>query len=131
MTALSKVSSFMAPLLDPDSVMNENQIKALHQFDPSQDESNKIRSHNEAGFEHVFKLELPERPKIPSGDPPLNREILSRYLAADGRILDHHQLKSLVFRGGIEEDLRKDIWKYMLGYYHWDMSLEDNKKVRD
>ncbi|CAD5212489.1 unnamed protein product [Bursaphelenchus okinawaensis] len=128
MTALSKVTSFMAPLLDPDAVINEHQIKALHQFDPSTEEMNKLRVHNEAGFEHIFKLELPDRPNIPSRDQPVNTQTFDRFKASDGRILDVHQLKSLVFRGGLEDEVRQVLWKYLLDYWKWDLSVEENKQ---
>lgn len=130
MTALSKVTSFMAPLLDPDAVISENQIRAMHQFDPAQEDGNKLRSHNEAGFEHVFKLELPERPNIPERDQPVTEDTLKRFQAADGRVLDVHSLKSLIFRGGIDNAARPVLWKYILGYWDWDKSLEENTKVR-
>lgn len=44
MTAFAKVTSFVAPILDPDSVLNEKQIRAMARLEqPSDDELNKLR----------------------------------------------------------------------------------------
>ena len=60
-----------------------------------------ISSHNEAGFEHIFQLDLPHRPKI-YRDEAVNEEIWNSFKSHDGRISEPHQLKNLIFRGGIK-----------------------------
>jgi hypothetical protein len=127
LTALSKVTNFMAPLLDPDSA-TENQIKALSMLDPKTDS---LRSHNdERGFEHIFELQLPERPHIVHSDSAVDEEVWNSYRDSEGRVKDVHGLKSLIFRGGVDWSLRKILWKYMLGYYKWDKTDEENKAAR-
>ncbi|KAI1726786.1 rab-GTPase-TBC domain-containing protein [Ditylenchus destructor] len=131
LTALSKVTSIMAPLLDPDTVINENQIRAMSKMDqPTDDESTKLRSHNEAGFEHIFQLDLPKRPEILSRDAPVDEAVWNRFRSKDGRISDCHSLKSLIFRGGITPSLRSTGWKYLLSYYKWENSDDQNRKMR-
>jgi hypothetical protein len=91
-----------------------------------------FRSHNEAGFEHVFQLDLPPRPKILHRDPAVDETVWKKFRSLsgnDGRIADVHGLKSLVFRGGIVPEMRPKIWKYMLGYYKWECSDAENEKV--
>lgn len=119
----------MAPFLDPDSVISENQIRAMSRLEPSDDELNKLRSHNLAGFENIFQLELPKRPEIPSRDFPLTLEDFKQLCDVEGRISDPHRLKSLVFRGGIESKLRPILWKYMLNYFKWDKTAAENEEV--
>lgn len=41
MTLLCKVTDFMQPLLDPEAVINENHIRAIHQLNPEQEETAK------------------------------------------------------------------------------------------
>ena len=39
---------------------------------------------------------------------------------ADGRIaINAEELKQLVFRGGVEHELRSVLWKFLLDYYDW------------
>uniref|UniRef100_A0A915E2X4 Rab-GAP TBC domain-containing protein n=1 Tax=Ditylenchus dipsaci TaxID=166011 RepID=A0A915E2X4_9BILA len=130
LTALSKVTSIMAPLLDSESMINENQIRAMRKLEQTEEESTKLRSHNEAGFEHVFQLELPHRPEILNRETAVNEAVWSKFRAKDGRISDSYSLKSLIFRGGLVSSLRPIAWKFMLGYYKWENSDEENKKLR-
>jgi hypothetical protein len=88
-----------------------------------------FRSHNEAGFEHIFQLDLPARPQILHRDEPVDEAKWAEFRSPDGRITDSHGLKSLIFRGGIVPAMRPTIWKYMLGYYKWECSDAENEKV--
>ncbi|KAE9555787.1 hypothetical protein FO519_001001 [Halicephalobus sp. NKZ332] len=127
LTALSKVTNLMAPLLDP-AAATENQLKAMSMLDPKKNDA--LRSHNEYGFEHVFELELPDRPVIEHRDTPVSYTIWDSFRDPEGRITDVHSLKSLIFRGGIEWELRKTAWKYMLEYYGWNKTDEENRLNR-
>ena len=89
-----------------------------------------FRSHNEDGFEHFFHLDLPERPRIPGRDAAVSEEILNEFRGDGGRFKDVHALKSLVFRGGIEKHLRPLLWKYLLGYFDWNKTAEENQLKR-
>jgi hypothetical protein len=121
----------MSPLLDPEAVINENHIRAMHMLNPEQEEcAKKLRSHNEDGFEHFFHLDLPERPKIESRDQPVNEETLKQFMGEGGRFNDVHSLKSLIFRGGIEKNLRPLLWKYLLNYFDWNKTAEENQLKR-
>lgn len=133
MTMLCKITDFMQPLLDPEAVINENQIKAMHalSLNPEQEErAKKLRSHNEDGFEHFFHLDLPERPKIPGRDAPVSEETLKQFRSDGGKFKDVHALKSLIFRGGIENHLRPLLWKYLLDYFDWSKTAEENQLKR-
>jgi hypothetical protein len=75
-------------------------------------------------------LDLPERPKIPGRDAAVSEEVFNRFRGEGGRIKDVHALKSLIFRGGIEKHLRPLLWKYLLGYYDWNKTSEENQLKR-
>lgn len=47
----------------------------------------------------------------------------------DGSIRDVHSLKVLIFRGGLDPLLRKEVWKYLLGVYDWKKSISENEAV--
>jgi hypothetical protein len=54
--------------------------------------------HDDAGFELVTKLDLPERPQF-SRELPLTEEQWNRFKERDGRFKDLRELKMLIFRG--------------------------------
>uniref|UniRef100_A0A7E4UXG6 TBC1 domain family member 15 n=1 Tax=Panagrellus redivivus TaxID=6233 RepID=A0A7E4UXG6_PANRE len=129
LTALGKVTNLITPLLDPDS-NTDHQLQAMVNLDPVVEDET-LRSHTDnIGFEHIFELQLPERPVIEHGDTPVDEAVWHSFRDEAGRITDVHSLKSLIFRGGIDPALRKTIWKYMLGYYKWDLTDEENKAAR-
>ncbi|KAL3118509.1 hypothetical protein niasHT_000274 [Heterodera trifolii] len=135
MTLASKVTSSLAPLLDPEAVISENQLRVLSQQQPAtdEDESSKLRQFCDSGFEHIFQLDLPHRPQILHRDPPVDKTIFDKFRSLsgnDGRILDSHGLKSLIFRGGISPEMRPILWKYMLGFFKWDRSDAENEHHR-
>lgn len=51
----------------------------------------------------------------------------------EGRLTEVDVLKAMIFRGGIQHELRKELWKYMLNYYEWDSTAKwrtDRRKQR-
>lgn len=54
---------------------------------------------------------------IPRADPPLTRNEWLTFFDEEGRILNFEFLKERVFYGGVENDIRNEVWKYLLGYY--------------
>jgi len=49
---------------------------------------------------------------------------------ADGKITNVAEIKKRIFRGGLEDSLRCEIWKYLLGFYSWDQNREENESKR-
>lgn len=82
-----------------------------------------------AGFENIFRLDLPTRPVIPSRDEPVTMDIWNEMRNSEGKILDSHRLKCLIFRGGIEKSMRLTLWKYILNYYKWQNTDAENEEV--
>uniref|UniRef100_A0A914KWA1 TBC1 domain family member 15 n=3 Tax=Meloidogyne TaxID=189290 RepID=A0A914KWA1_MELIC len=131
MTQATKVTSALAPLLDVDAINAEAELRYLRERQrAAEDEAAKLRSHNEAGFEHIFQLDLPARPRILQRDPPVDSTVWEKFRAADGHIEDAHGLLCLVFRGGIVPEMRCTIWKYILGYFKWEWSDAKNAENR-
>ncbi|XP_030836923.1 TBC1 domain family member 17 [Strongylocentrotus purpuratus] len=77
-------------------------------------------------YDDSFEQVLPDhwQPEITVGEelenirrPPLDRERFEQYFDSEGRLVDEHGFRKAVFRGGIEEDVRKDAWKFLFGYF--------------
>ncbi|KAF4526795.1 hypothetical protein B566_EDAN015591 [Ephemera danica] len=65
-------------------------------------------------------LPLPTRPTVIRG-PPLSLDGWMRHVEEDGSISRVDDLLVTIFRGGVQDELRYDIWKYLLGYIPWDL----------
>ncbi|ERN16643.1 TBC1 domain family member 15 isoform X1 [Amborella trichopoda] len=48
--------------------------------------------------------------------PPLGHEEWATFLDEEGRIVDSKALRKRIFYGGVEHGLRKEVWKFLLGY---------------
>lgn len=65
------------------------------------------------------QFNMPVRPNVTRG-PPLSLKQWNELMSEDGRISDPQRVKETIFRGGIEtNNLRCEIWKYLLNYYDW------------
>lgn len=42
---------------------------------------------------------------------------------------EEEELLRLVYYGGVEPSLRKEVWPFLLGHYHFTMSLTERKEV--
>ncbi|KAL9653497.1 hypothetical protein ABK040_002130 [Willaertia magna] len=61
--------------------------------------------------------------------PPLNREQWTNYFDSEGRIKNVIELKRIIFYGGIDNDIRKEVWKFLLCYYSFDSTFEERKQL--
>jgi len=55
------------------------------------------------------------------------------HIDADGTVTQVPQLLEKIFQGGIEENIRPEVWKFLLGYYQWHQPAEvreTNRKAR-
>ncbi|KAJ1700347.1 hypothetical protein LUZ63_000126 [Rhynchospora breviuscula] len=52
-------------------------------------------------------------------ESPLSVEEWTSFLDNDGRVVDSKALRKRVFYGGVEPELRKEVWKFLLGFYEY------------
>ncbi|VDM60637.1 unnamed protein product [Angiostrongylus costaricensis] len=138
LTGFGKITSFvqeqMIPaLLDTDAVSQEEQIRAMRELTQREDDAAKLRINLDATseFELVTQLELPPRPDI-YREAPVTQDIWDNFKTSDGTFdpQNIHHLKMNIFRGGLTPDLRKAVWKYLLGYRAWDETDSQFNKKR-
>ncbi|XP_076929727.1 uncharacterized protein LOC143594262 isoform X2 [Bidens hawaiensis] len=58
---------------------------------------------------------------------PLGRQEWSTFLDSEGRIVDSNALKKRIFYGGVEHNLRKEVWPFLLGYYSYDSTYAERQ----
>lgn len=74
------------------------------------------------GYEMVTKVDLGPMPEVFRGLAVTKSSIK---FDKEGRIQDVELLKERIFRGGLENnELRVEIWKYLLNYYEWTFTHE-------
>ncbi|XP_072298826.1 TBC1 domain family member 17 [Eucyclogobius newberryi] len=114
----SKVTTFFRAALKP--------AEARHprgSLDPSQ----RLGPEDEPEFELITcGVELGPRPQVTRGQP---LERWDDLLDPEGRVLQPEKLKERVFRGGIAAPLRKELWKFMLGFYPWNSTRSEREDI--
>ncbi|XP_037544630.1 TBC1 domain family member 17 [Nematolebias whitei] len=114
----SKVTNFFrAALRPPEASLSRG---AQNPGLPSQ-------SDDEPGFELITcGVELGPRPDVSRGKPLDKWE---DFLDPEGRVKDHEKIKEFVFRGGIAPTLRKEVWKFLLGFYPWNSTRKERERI--
>nr|CAB3266828.1 TBC1 domain family member 15 [Phallusia mammillata] len=136
-SGFSKVTNFLQDMLNPAetmpqsrpmheraSVMNEDATEAVGagRIQIKQDDSS-------GGFELITCAQLGPRCD-PLRGQPLDVETWNNHKDEEGRIIDPDGIKEIIFRGGIEPVLRKEVWKYLLGYFEWNMTQAEIKSYK-
>ncbi|KAL6633680.1 hypothetical protein ACP70R_026351 [Stipagrostis hirtigluma subsp. patula] len=49
------------------------------------------------------------------------------FLDPEGRVMDSKALRKKVFYGGVDHALRKEVWKFLLGYYEYDSTYAERE----
>uniref|UniRef100_A0A8D3DM58 TBC1 domain family member 15 n=1 Tax=Scophthalmus maximus TaxID=52904 RepID=A0A8D3DM58_SCOMX len=112
----SKVTNFFrAAIRPPDSPVH---------LRTAQDPSLPPQSDEEPGFELINCLG--PRPEVTRGQP---LDKWDEFLDAEGRVTNPEEIKQLVFRGGIIPSLRRDVWKFLLGFYPWNSTAKEREDI--
>uniref|UniRef100_A0A674NEI4 TBC1 domain family member 15 n=1 Tax=Takifugu rubripes TaxID=31033 RepID=A0A674NEI4_TAKRU len=119
----SKVTNFFkAALRPPDSTGGSRACR---------DPGLPPQADDEPGFELITcGVELGPRPDVCRG-PPLDR--WEEFLDPEGRVKNPERIRDLVFRGvrlqGIAPPLRKELWKFLLGFYPWNSTAKEREDI--
>ncbi|KAL6912246.1 hypothetical protein ACP4OV_001051 [Aristida adscensionis] len=60
-------------------------------------------------------------------DSPLSVEEWRAFLDPEGRVMDSKALRKKVFFGGVDHVLRKEVWKFLLGYHEYDSTYAERE----
>lgn len=89
----------------------------------------KINQQEEPGFEVITRIDLGERPVVQRREP-VSLEEWTKSLDSEGRLLNVESMKQMIFRGGLSHSLRKQAWKFLLGYFPWDSTKEERTQLQ-
>ncbi|KAM6966162.1 TBC1 domain family member 17 [Tautogolabrus adspersus] len=115
----SKVTNFFKAALRPPDSPNHSRT--------TQDPSLPPQSDDEPGFELITcGVELGPRPRVTRGRP---LDTWEEFLDPEGRVMNPERIKEIVFRGGITPTLRKEAWKFLLGFYPWNSTTKEREDI--
>nr|XP_039253583.1 TBC1 domain family member 17-like isoform X1 [Styela clava] len=139
--SFSRVTNFLQNIMVPSEhpsnrpaketaqVVSEDLIETIGtsriQIQPDETQTN--------GFEVITCAQLGPRSEQPRGLPVTNA-LLETHKDEEGRIHRVDELMWAIFHGGIDPSLRKELWKYMLKYYDWNMTkqeLADRRRAKE
>ncbi|KAK8471235.1 hypothetical protein PHAVU_003G167800 [Phaseolus vulgaris] len=62
--------------------------------------------------------------------PPLGSEEWIIFLDSEGRVTDSEALRKRVFYGGLDHELRNEVWGLLLGYYPYDSTYAEREFLK-
>ncbi|XP_023734040.3 uncharacterized protein LOC111881887 isoform X2 [Lactuca sativa] len=92
-----------------------------------------VRSSENTNLFHINNFEDPlqfDKISLVWGKPrqsPLQLEEWGMFLDAEGRVVSPSDLKKRIFYGGVDHSLRKEIWKFLLGFYAYDSTYTQRR----
>lgn len=89
----------------------------------------KINQQEEPGFEVITRIDLGKQPEV-SRREPVSAEEWAKNMDSEGRILDVDSIKRAIFKGGLCHTLRKEAWKFLLGYFPWNSTKEERANLQ-
>jgi hypothetical protein len=135
----SKLSSHIsgsASVLDKNALKRNVEMRSANGNVPSDDISELLDSMtaenihmamNTDGFEMVTRVDLGPMPLVDRGLPLSSQNV---QYDKDGRIVNSDLILKTVFRGGIEPELRNEIWKFLLNFYDWNSTSKNREEIR-
>nr|XP_018675435.1 PREDICTED: TBC1 domain family member 15 [Musa acuminata subsp. malaccensis] len=60
-------------------------------------------------------------------EPPKFLWQWAAFLDSEGRILDSKALRERIFYGGVDQNIRKEVWKFLLGYHEYDSTYAERE----
>ncbi|XP_068097463.1 TBC1 domain family member 17 isoform X2 [Hyperolius riggenbachi] len=114
----SKVTNFFRGALRPQDAPHQRPLSEMA-----------VGLEDEPGFEVITcQVELGERPVI-QRQAAVSEQEWESHIDSEGRVIDVDGVKKRIFSGGLCSALRKDAWKFLLGYYPWDSTAEERKAL--
>lgn len=79
-------------------------------------------------FEVIIKVDLGPMPEVTRNRPVVKDDI--KY-DKDGRVLNEKELLNMIFRGGIDNSIRSELWKFLLNVHDWNSTskMRANERI--
>uniref|UniRef100_A0A8C9U6H6 TBC1 domain family member 15 n=1 Tax=Scleropages formosus TaxID=113540 RepID=A0A8C9U6H6_SCLFO len=88
-----------------------------------------VNQQEEPGFEVITRIDLGPRPEVRRREP-VSAEDWTEHMDIEGKVQNVSHLKELIFKGGLCHAVRKEAWKFLLGYFPWDSTRDERKSLQ-
>lgn len=82
---------------------------------------------------NISRLPLAPDPSSSVSDveraPPLCESEWKTFFNKDGRILNESALRKAIFKGGISDDIRSDVWMFLFGFYSFSSTSREREAI--
>ncbi|XP_026523505.1 TBC1 domain family member 15 isoform X2 [Notechis scutatus] len=130
MGGFSKVTNYIFDSLrGSDSVNQQRPPSEMADFISDAIPGLKINQQEEPGFEVITRIDLGKRPEA-HRKQPVSIEEWTKNMDSEGRILNIDAMKQMIFRGGLCHALRKEVWKFLLGYCSWNSTRDERTSMQ-
>ncbi|XP_067246364.1 TBC1 domain family member 15 [Chanodichthys erythropterus] len=117
--------AFRAPELECQQRPAEEVADLLGELIPGLE----INQQEEPGFEVITRPDLGPRPEV-QRKGPVTMEEWEKYQDSEGRMTNVPHIKDAIFKGGLCYAVRKEAWKFLLGYFPWNSTHEERKLLQ-
>uniref|UniRef100_A0A0K8SQQ5 Rab-GAP TBC domain-containing protein n=1 Tax=Lygus hesperus TaxID=30085 RepID=A0A0K8SQQ5_LYGHE len=128
-TTLSTFSKFSEYLHERPS----EEVARLFEGRPQQPQPTVLDGSKSDGLGEYHIVErrekLPPRVLCPRGQP-LSVHQWANAMDAEGRISEVKDIKKIIFEGGVQDSIRYEVWKFLLGYFPWNSSTHERQELR-
>ncbi|XP_063165176.1 TBC1 domain family member 15 isoform X2 [Candoia aspera] len=130
MGGFSKVTNYIFDSLrGSDSTNQQRPPSEMADFISDAIPGLKINQQEEPGFEVITRIDLGKRPEAHRRQP-VSVEEWTKNMDSEGRILNVDTMKQMIFSGGLCHALRKEVWKFLLGYYPWNSTRDERTSMQ-
>ncbi|KAG8439694.1 hypothetical protein GDO86_005750 [Hymenochirus boettgeri] len=130
MASFSKVTNyFFDTLRGSDSVTQRRPPQEMADFLGDAIQDLKINQQEELGFEVITRIDIGTRPEVHRREPVSTSE-WEASMDGEGRLQNVDHIKGIIFKGGLCHALRKEVWKFLLGYFPWDSTREERSLLQ-
>lgn len=118
-----------------DALLGQNEyVPGNEQLEPDiavlmESFNNDIRESNRDGFEVIFTVDFKNLPNV-NRLPPISETEWEEFFDDQGRLKNIQAIRERIFRSGLKSNqLRQQVWKYLLNYYPWNSTREQRAQI--
>uniref|UniRef100_Q6DEX7 TBC1 domain family member 15 n=1 Tax=Xenopus tropicalis TaxID=8364 RepID=Q6DEX7_XENTR len=129
LASFSKVTNYLFDTIRGSDPVTQRRPREEMAFLGDAIQDLKINQQEESGFEVITRIDVGTRPEVHRRDPMSTAEWEAN-IDHEGRICNVDRIKNMIFKGGLCHALRKEVWKFLLGYFPWDSTREERAHLQ-
>ncbi|CAG8435062.1 2922_t:CDS:10 [Ambispora gerdemannii] len=121
-----------AAILEQDESNNSRLAAWRGQLIDDADSSKSWQEETELGAFEILSSGTSLPPIHHTRTTPLKADNWFSFFDAEGRLqVELKEVRAAIFCGGVEEDIRVEVWKFLLGFYPWESSQVERENIME